>query len=212
MENKSIRTIWDAYEQYLSTVKMEGADKLFEVSDILSRSILIESIEEDTGTIVSNSIRFFNYIDEEAQIPVEQRKPIKIFINSTGGYLTSTFTVIDAISFSKTPVYTINIGCAYSGGFLIFISGHKRMTYPNASFLFHEGSASIGGDANKFQNQADFYKKQREIIKKIVLSKTNIDENLYNSHIKDDWWILSDEAIELKIADKISNSFEDEGY
>ena len=93
-------------------------------------------------------------VDDEAKIPVEERKPIKIYIQSPGGMLTSTFTMIDSIKLSKTPVYTIAMGETYSGGFFTFLAGHKKFAYPHASFLYHEGATANGGDANKFRNFA----------------------------------------------------------
>ena len=133
----------------------------------------------------------------------DERKPIKIFIDSPGGDLVATFTMINAIKLSKTPVYTINIGAAYSGGFFIFLAGHKRFAYELSSFLFHEGSTGTSGDAGKFRNFADFYKKELDKLKSIVLKYTKISDEEYEKHIKDDWWFTADEAIEYGICDEI---------
>ena len=161
-KNTTINPIQRAIDCLLSTDDIKDFNKVLEVSDALNRTIIVEDIDEESGVVAENLIRFWNRYDEENEIPGEERQPIKIYIDSPGGYLTSTFTIIDAIRLSKTPVWTINIGCAYSGGFFIFIAGHKRIAYPTSSFLYHEGGSSVSGDANKFQNQADFYKKQRQ--------------------------------------------------
>lgn len=185
----------------------EEFTKVLEKFDANNRAFIIGEIDEDTGTVSDEIIRYWNKIDEEANIPVEERTPIKIYINSNGGVLDSTLTLIDSISLSKTPVWTINIGCAYSGGFFIFISGHKRIAYPNSSFLFHEGSTGVSGNADRFDNFTDFYKKQREILKKITLKNTKITEEEYAAHKNEDWWLFVDEAIEKGIADEIASSF-----
>ena len=111
--------------------------------------------------------------------------------------------MINAIKLSKTPVYTINIGAAYSGGFFIFLAGHKRFAYELSSFLFHEGSTGTSGDAGKFRNFADFYKKELDKLKSIVLKYTKISDEEYEKHIKDDWWFTADEAIKYGICDEI---------
>lgn len=196
-----------AVRDFLKTEDVKDFNKILEISDTLNRTIIIEDIDEESGVVAENLIRFWNRYDEESNIPVEERQPIKIYLDSPGGYLTSTFTIVDSIRLSKTPIWTINIGCAYSGGFFIFIAGHRRIAYPLSSFLYHEGNASTSGDANKFQNQADFYKKQRQKLKEITLKYTKITEELYNEHIKDDWWLFADEAIELGIADEIATEF-----
>lgn len=208
IENKiseqKIPPIKNLIDSFINDRENKDFNKIIEIADALNRTIIIEEIDEESGVVAENLIRFWNRYDNENNIPIEERQPIKIYIDSPGGYLTSTFTIVDAIELSKTPVWTINIGCAYSGGFFIFIAGHKRIAYPLSSFLYHEGAGGASGDANKFQNQADFYKKQRQKLKEITLKYTKISEDLYNEHVKDDWWLFAEEAINLGIADEIA--------
>ena len=167
------------------------------------RNIIIEEIGYEIAVAVDSVIRFWNSVDNEENIPVNERKPIKVFIHSPGGFLTSTFTMIDAIKMSKTPVYTIAIGETYSGGFFTFLAGHKKFAYPHASFLYHEGATANGGDANKFRNFAKFYEVQLEQLRQIVLDNSSISEEEYEKHIKDDWWLTAEEAVKYGIADEI---------
>lgn len=178
-------------------------ENILDYSNSLDRQLYIGDITEGVGIAVDTVIRFWNKYDEDHNIPITDRKPIRIYIDSPGGSLTDTLTVIDAIKLSKTPVYTICVGCAYSGGFFIFISGHKRYCYPNSTFLYHEGSTANGGDAGKFRNFAEFYDKQLEVLKQITISNTNIDEELYEKHRRDDWWMLASEALDLGVCDEI---------
>ena len=178
-------------------------EKILDYSNALDRQLYIGDITEGVGIAVDTVIRFWNKYDEDHNIQPKDRKPIRIYIDSPGGSLTDTLTVIDAIKLSKTPVYTICVGCAYSGGFFIFISGHKRYCYPNSTFLYHEGSTANGGDAGKFRNFAEFYDKQLEVLKQITISNTNIDEELYEKHRRDDWWMLASEALNLGVCDEI---------
>lgn len=170
----------------------------------MNRCLHLGDIETSIADGMVTYIRFFNRLDEQENIPVEEREPIKIFINSGGGSIMGTLTIIDAIKNSKTPIWTINIGQAYSGGFFIFMTGHKRLSYENASFLFHEGSTGSQGDANKFNNWADFYKRILKKLKNLVLEHTNITEEEYEKHAKDDWWLFADEAIEYGVCDEIT--------
>lgn len=182
-------------------------DKIMETNAYFQREILIQDIDADLGVAINTLIRFYNQFDNENNIPIKDRMPIKIFIDSDGGDLDATFTIIDSIKLSKTPVWTINIGCAYSGGFFIFINGHKRFAAPLSRFLYHEGSTVNVGDANKFNNFADFYKTQLELLKTITLSATSITEEQYKEHQKDDWWLNAQEALELNVCDEIIEEF-----
>ena len=69
--------------------------------------------------------------------------------------------------------------------------------------MYHEGSTANGGDAGKFRNFAEFYDKQLEVLKQITISNTNIDEELYEKHRRDDWWMLASEALNLGVCDEI---------
>ena len=177
---------------------------IIDLSNGLNRNIVLTDIHASIGDSVNSYIQFFNRIDQEKKIDVNKRTPIKIYIDSNGGSLTACFTIIDAITMSKTPVWTINIGKAYSAGFFIFITGHKRFAYPNSSFLFHEGSTGIYQDANKFKNYADFYKQQLEQLRAITLEHTQIEPEEYDKHVKDDWWFDVNEALKYGVTDKIS--------
>lgn len=170
----------------------------------LDRDCLIGDITEEVGEIVNSVIRYWNMVDDMAGTPVEERQPIKIYIDSNGGCLVQSLIMIDSIALSKTPVWTIGMGAVYSGGFFTFIAGHKRIAYPHASFLYHEGSTGMGGDAGKFRNFAAFYEKQLGRLKEHTLKYTKIDEETYDSHVKDDWWLLAEEALELGICDEIA--------
>lgn len=178
-------------------------EDLINLDGALNREIYLFDITSGTGSSIDGYIRFWNDYDKKHNIPIEEREPIKIYIDSCGGSLTDTFTIIDSIKMSKTPVWTIAIGCAYSGGFFIACSGHKRFAYPHASFLFHEGSTGTSGTAGQFENYTTFYKKQLEQLKRIVLENTNITEKEYNDIKKDDIWYTSQEAIEKNIIDEI---------
>lgn len=167
------------------------------------RNLVIADIGPDLAIAVDSIIRFWNKVDEENNIPVEERQPIKLYIHSPGGYLTSAFAIIDTVKLSKTPVHTIAIGDVYSGGFFIFLAGDKKYTYPHASFLYHEGATANGGDANKFRNFAKFYEVQLEQLRQIVLKNSSITEEEYEKHIKDDWWLTAEEAVKYGIADEI---------
>ena len=175
-----------------------------DLSNALNRQLNVGEIDSNVGDAIDSYIRFFNRQDEQDGIPVEERVPIKIYFVSPGGDLVATFTMINSIRMSKTPVWTINIGAAYSGGFFTFIAGHKRFAYPLASFLFHEGSTGTSGDAGKFRNFADFYKKELDNLKKVVLEYTDITEEDYEKHINDDWWFTAEEALEYGICDEIT--------
>lgn len=202
--------IQENYEntEYLNALADDSVDteKLIETYDFYNRILYITTeIEPELAVAVHELISLWNHMDAVEQIPVKERTPIKIIINTPGGCLSSSFTIIDSIRLSTTPVHTYTIGTGYSGGFFIGISGHKRFGYPHSSYCFHEGSVEgAGGDAHKFIQNVDFFKKQLSSLKEITLENTLIEEKEYDSRYKDDWFMTAKEALELGVIDEIS--------
>ena len=178
-------------------------EDLINLDGALNREIYLFDITSGTGSSIDGYIRFWNDYDKKHNIPIEKREPIKIYIDSCGGSLTDTFTIIDSIKMSKTPVWTIAIGCVYSGGFFTFISGHKRFAYPHASFLFHEGSTGTSGTSSQFENYTAFYRKQLNQLASIVLNNTKITEEEYKDIKKDDVWYDVIDGVEKGFVDEI---------
>lgn len=209
MDNKKISdvTLDQLMTEYLNnTSELKDLDNISERYDTINRVLLLNGIDEAVGDAITHLIRMWNMADKG--IPVEERVPIKLFIDSSGGDLTSALMMADAITLSKTPVYTINMGTAYSGGLLVFVTGHKRYSFPSASFLFHEGSTSLGSiDAGKFKNYAGYYSNLIDRMKNYIIKNTKVDEELYKEKSRDDWWFFVDEAIELGFCDEIITEF-----
>ena len=154
------------------------ADK-FDIEDNEQRRIYL-NCEIDESIVDSAVYHILRYNRLDKDIPIEDRIPIKIYINSPGGSVSDGYALIDAIRLSKTPVYTINLALAASMGFLIFIAGHKRYCMPHAEFLMHDGSTMGFDSTAKMRDRMEFETVELEKeTRKYIMSRTNIDENLY---------------------------------
>ena len=100
---------------------------------------------EIMDTLFEYSKQIIRFNKEDKGIPVEDRQPIKFFIDSPGGDLETTLAFIGLVGISKTPIVTINAGIAYSAAGIILMSGHKRYALPNSQALIHTGSCNLGG-------------------------------------------------------------------
>lgn len=137
-------------------------------------------------------------------VPKEERKPIIIYINSPGGSVVDGYGVIDAITTSITPVYTVNLAQCASMGFLIFIAGHKRYSMPHAEFLMHDGSTAGWDSTAKMRDRMEFETVQLEQMnKEFIMSRINIDDAKYNEKYRVEWYFLPDEAKEIGAVDYI---------
>ena len=155
----------------------------------------------------SKQILRFN--QEDKDIPVEERKPIKFFIDSPGGDLETMLAFIGLVGISKTPIWMINAGIAYSAAGLILMSGHKRFALPNSQCLIHTGSGQLGGTFDQTTEQMKNYKQMVEKMKNFIISHTNIDQKLFNKNKSKDWFITTEEQLELGIVDKIVDDLDE---
>ena len=137
-------------------------------------------------------------------IPVEERKPIIIYINTPGGVITDGYCLIDAIRSSVTPVYTVNIGTCYSMGFLIFIAGKKRYCMQSSTFLCHDGFSGAVDSMNKLRDRVEFETgEMEEYTMNYIIEQTKITKKQYTANKRKEWYFYPNEAKELGVTDYI---------
>ncbi len=177
-------------------------DCLFYMKDLKQRKLFLPTeIEAET---VGDIVRHIMQINrEDADIPPEERKPILLYVSCRGGSLDDGMSVIDAIENSLTPVYTINIGYAYSMGFLIGLAGHKRFCTKNAMFLMHDGTDFIMDSSAKAIDRLEFNKRMEARLKQYVISHSKITQEEYEQKYRVEWYMFSDEAKENGFVDFI---------
>ena len=152
------------------------------------RVIWIDSaIEGDIIGLARNIVRW-NY--EDRDIPVEEREPIKLFINSPGGVLIPTMAVCDTIISSTTPVYGINMHEAASAAAFIFICCHRRVAMPNAYFLLHLGSGGTGGTFQQSRAQQEDYNHHMNAVISMLEKRLDIDDKEEFERLIDGEWYL----------------------
>jgi ATP-dependent protease ClpP protease subunit len=88
-------------------LKLPNPDSVLDWKGLLNREIHLNYGINDYLVNIGLMIINWNREDEKLKIPINERTPIKIFINSNGGDLIPTLNLIDIITLSKTPVYTI---------------------------------------------------------------------------------------------------------
>lgn len=159
--------------------------------------------------LVDMSLKIIEWNKEDKGKDVENRKPIKVFINSDGGDVSAVMNFINTIQLSKTPVITIGMGKVYSSGGLLLMAGHTRLIFEDTTCLIHDGSTGAIGNVGKVLDSFEFTQKQEKRIKDYILSRTKIKEEDYDKNYRRDWFLFADEMIELGVADKIITDIEE---
>lgn len=180
----------------------DGLYNYFYYQELKQRRLFLQD-GVDQWTISPIVKHIMRYNIEDAGVPVEERVPITIFIASNGGCVDDGFELIDVIMTSQTPIHTVNIGYAYSMGFLIMLAGHKRLSMPNAKFLLHDGSNFAWNSNAKIKDQMEFQERAEARVKDYITSRTSIGSDEYDSKYRVEWYMFADEAKEKGVIDGI---------
>lgn len=139
--------------------------------------------------------------------PIEERKPITVFIDSPGGSVEVLYSIVKAMKVSKTIIRTVNYCTCFSAASEILAAGTKGHRYcmPGAIVMCHSGSMQLGGTVGN----VDATKKWCDALCKrctdMFLENTGIDAKTYKKKTgtNNDWYLFEDEAVEYGIADKV---------
>ena len=140
---------------------------------------------------------------EDKGKPVEERKPIKIFIDSPGGDITFMWTIINMIEMSKTKVITINYCTAYSAAAEILAAGHERYALKGSHVMVHSGSCSYSGQADQVESTKKYFDNLSKKTVEKLLSNTKINPKTFKKRAAIDWFMDENEALENGVVDKI---------
>lgn len=147
---------------------------------------------------------------EDKGLPVEDRKPITIMIDSPGGSVECLLSIIKAIDISKTPVKTVCYCTAYSAAADLLASGHKGMRYalPGTEIMMHAGSCAYHGTQSQVDAAKKFYDAMGKRVTDHVYSRTDIDTKTQKK-MKDDYYMNEEDALKLGIIDHIVTDFDE---
>ena len=154
-------------------------------------------------------------IIEKIYIPLREfeaddsTEPVTIIMNSSGGSVSDGFFLAHYISQYSKPLNIIVPGYACSMAAVILAGGGKnenviRSCFPCSYALIHDGYVALAAAETKTANDImafnDDVDKQ---IRKFFISNTNIDEELYESKSRHQWFLNSQEMLELGLIDRI---------
>lgn len=131
--------------------------------------------------------------------------PIKIYIDSYGGYVYQCFGLLSVMDSSTTPIHTILTGAAMSCGFMMLIHGHKRFAYRNSTAMYHQVSSGAWGKLKEMEEEIEETQRLQKRIMELTVKRTKISLSLLeeNFRIKKDWFMDSDTALTYGVIDEI---------
>lgn len=131
--------------------------------------------------------------------------PIKIFIDSYGGYVYQCFGLLGVMDSCKTPIHTILTGAAMSCGFMILIHGHKRFAYKHGTAMYHQVSSGAWGKLKEMEEDLEETRRLQKIIMELTVKKTSISLATLedNFKMKKDWYMDAETAVKNGVVGSI---------
>lgn len=168
-----------------------------------NRIIWLDTELTESGIEIAKKIMMWNLEDSDKNVPVEERKPIKLMLMSPGGDIYAMLSLSDTIRLSKTPVYTCVFGLAASAASVLLISGHKRFCMPTAHAMWHSGSAGVSGTMNQVKDASKHLDVIETQMKQLLLERTKVDAKKFKKVQDQDWYLTAADMIEWGFVDKV---------
>ncbi len=194
----------DTYNQYLIPTVIEKSQFGERAYDIYSRLLkerivfLGGPIADPVANLIIAQLLFLESEDE--------KKDIKLYINSPGGSVPATLAIYDTMQYVKPDVSTICVGMAASGAALVLASGApgKRLTLPNSEVLIHQVMAGgIEGQAVDIDIAARHVLRLKERLNEILSKHTGKLLAQVEKDTDRDYYMNAEEAKKYGIVDQI---------
>lgn len=157
-------------------------------------------IDDHVANIVTAELLFLEAEDE--------KKDIKIFINSPGGVVTAAFAVYDTMQFVKCDVQTICVGQAASAATILLAAGAKgkRYSLPNSRIMIHQPMGGVEGQATDISIQAKEILRIKEKANDLLVKHTGQSKSKVEADVERDYFMSAEEAKKYGLIDEIIKS------
>lgn len=135
----------------------------------------------------------------------DQKKEIKLYINSPGGSVTAAMAIYDTMNHIKPDVATICIGIAASAAAVLLSSGAKGKRYclPNAEVMIHQVMGGAEGQASDIAITARHILRTKDNLNKILAKNTGKTQEQLEKDSDRDYYMLADEAKKYGLVDEV---------
>ncbi len=131
--------------------------------------------------------------------------PIRLYISTSGGSCYDGLALYDAISTSQTPIEIHCMGRIMSMGVIIALASDVRIAYKHTTFMIHQTGGVALGKLKQLEDSIEEVHRVNDMLFDIIRNKTRITKEQLNQVIKykKDWFITSEEALDLGIVTEI---------
>ena len=180
--------------------KSQFGERAYDIySRLLKERIIFlgEPIDDNVANTVIAQLLFLDATDN--------KKEIKLYINSPGGSVTSAMAIYDTIQYTKADVTTICVGQAASAAAVLLAAGArgKRFSLPNARIMIHQVMGGTEGQATDVEIRTREMLRIKQQINKILSKHTGQSIAKIEKDTDRDFFMDAEEAKKYGIVDKI---------
>jgi len=180
--------------------KSNYGERAYDIYSRLLKERIIFLGDVVTDSLANTIIAQLLFLESE-----DDKKDIKIYINSPGGSVTAGLAIYDTMNYVKPDIMTICVGMAASMGAVLLSSGTKgkRIVLPNSEVMLHQVMGGAEGQATDIKIRAEHILKIKERLNKILANNTGQSLKKIETDTDRDYFMSAEEAKKYGLVDKI---------
>ncbi|KAI3639372.1 hypothetical protein MIR68_002902 [Amoeboaphelidium protococcarum] len=191
---------------YVIEQSPKGGERAMDIFSRLLKDRIIcinGQIDDSVSALVVAQLLFLEAEDSS--------KPVSIYINSPGGYVTSGLAIYDTMQYIKCDVSTVCAGQAASMGSLLLTAGAKGQRYalPNSRIMIHQPLGGFSGQVSDIEIHAREILKLRDRLNGIYSHHTGQPVQKIETSVDRDNFLSPEEAVQFGLIDKVITTHDD---
>ncbi len=144
-------------------------------------------------------------VDQLFYLKSQSNEPVKIIIDSPGGFVHSALNLYDVIMTANLPIYTIAKGLTCSAATTILMAGTPghRHIFPESRTMGHLPSGGFRGDHKELEIQMKEYTKVKDKYVSMLTRHTGKSAEEIERIIDRDYWMNAQESKDFGLVDRI---------
>ena len=200
---KRMRMSSDAYNQCSSDDETSENTNSVNIYSLNNHIYFSDSITQKTAFQLCKNLRILESTLRMDSINTNVDPEIYLHITTSGGCVSSAFSIVDCMNNLKIPVNTVIEGDVSSAGTIISINGNKRYISENSYVLIHELRSGCWGKLTYIDDTYKNCMKVQNHINDIYLKKTKLSKKMLATLLIKDLQFNAEESIKMGIADEI---------
>ncbi|MBN2197654.1 ATP-dependent Clp endopeptidase proteolytic subunit ClpP [Candidatus Wolfebacteria bacterium] len=180
--------------------KSQSGERAYDIYSRLLKERIIFIGGPINDTVANSVIAQLLFLEHQ-----DDKKDIKIYLNSPGGVVTAGLAIYDTMQYIKPDVSTICVGIAASMGAVLLAAGKKKKRFilPNSEVLLHQVMGGGEGQATEVEIAARHIIKIKDRLNQILAKHTSKPLSRIEKDTDRDFWLTAEEAKEYGLVDEI---------